>query len=612
MNPHGEQYNESMNSGSSQQPSWDSARSYQSSRVSPTQAYHSYTFEPPPQIAQATMYHPHAGPSGISSGQNHAHTHLPTSWSGVYSHPQSYGQSGQSQPQIRSESALSSSLLPQATAPRVPSISGSSRTPRVGPRKTLTDEDRREICLYHRQHPDKKQTEIGGMCFHATSLLWLLTSGSEVFGVERRSVRRLYDARCSANKACSTISKILRQKEKFLGEEGGPATRLSSQIEQQLFLWGAERERSGQQLTLDMLKRQGRALANTRRVDVQAMAELEKPSFLEGFIQRNPGLTSFSYLRGQPTPSDRPSIPTIGSFAHMASYTSHYNNDIPNRLDINGSFAISNTTSTFPTSRDTYTQPNTTSTATCGVLGNGFGYGPSTGHSRSKPFSPSSIDSPGSANWTRSRNYILSSTNPDPAGSPPLVGLSPGLREFDLTSAGQNTITQTGSDAPSQTFASYSSLHAPSNALTSLPHPSTTSQLPIINKTWSESQAPMLQLPGRQQAQHTNRSSPTSTAVSSTTDSASPGGTSLSLQPPARSLLEDEDRALAALTSIVHSQSSGSLEGESIQDMTVGRLMERLYAGSRARSREREAGSSYLRRPGPDGDESDLKRHRMQ
>lgn len=32
------------------------------------------------------------------------------------------------------------------------------------PRKTLTDADRRRMCLYHEEHPTVKQTEIGGKC----------------------------------------------------------------------------------------------------------------------------------------------------------------------------------------------------------------------------------------------------------------------------------------------------------------------------------------------------------------------------------------------------------------------------------------------------------------
>jgi hypothetical protein len=159
MNSQGDQYKESMISGSSRQPSWDTSGTYHSSRESPQQGYQGYTFGQPPQVAQATMYNTDAGSNGMTSGQHQAPANLPSSWSGVYTYAQNYDQPTQT----RNESGSSSTMLPHAAAPRIPSVSGSLRAQRVGPRKTLTDEDRREICLYHRQHPDKKQTEIGGM-----------------------------------------------------------------------------------------------------------------------------------------------------------------------------------------------------------------------------------------------------------------------------------------------------------------------------------------------------------------------------------------------------------------------------------------------------------------
>lgn len=37
------------------------------------------------------------------------------------------------------------------------------------PRRTLTDEDRRQMCLYHEEHKTAKQTDIGGKsCIHST------------------------------------------------------------------------------------------------------------------------------------------------------------------------------------------------------------------------------------------------------------------------------------------------------------------------------------------------------------------------------------------------------------------------------------------------------------
>lgn len=55
------------------------------------------------------------------------------------------------------------------SAPPVPRLPRLMREKSSNPRKTLTDEDRRNMCRYHELHPYTKQTEIGLM-----------------FGVERR------------------------------------------------------------------------------------------------------------------------------------------------------------------------------------------------------------------------------------------------------------------------------------------------------------------------------------------------------------------------------------------------------------------------------------------
>lgn len=57
------------------------------------------------------------------------------------------------------------------------------------PRRTLTDEDRRQMCLYHEEHKTAKQTDIGGK-FDCSSILWTFWSDGNaltaIFGVERR------------------------------------------------------------------------------------------------------------------------------------------------------------------------------------------------------------------------------------------------------------------------------------------------------------------------------------------------------------------------------------------------------------------------------------------
>lgn len=94
-------------------------------------------------------------------------------------------------------------------------VSATSLRSASTPRRTLTDTDRKEMCRYAEKNPDKKQTEIGAM-----------------FGVER-----------------STVSKVLRQREKYLfQDEGGrsPVKRLkgrSPDIERALAVWAKNQVR---------------------------------------------------------------------------------------------------------------------------------------------------------------------------------------------------------------------------------------------------------------------------------------------------------------------------------------------------------------------------------
>lgn len=60
-------------------------------------------------------------------------------------------------------SAPVSSTTPIAAQPTTTPVSATStRSTSSTPRKTLTDADRRKMCLYHEDNPTVKQTEIGG------------------------------------------------------------------------------------------------------------------------------------------------------------------------------------------------------------------------------------------------------------------------------------------------------------------------------------------------------------------------------------------------------------------------------------------------------------------
>lgn len=69
---------------------------------------------------------------------------------------------------LTSQSTYQPPLFPSAPGPITPAsatpVSTTSTHSRTSstPRKTLTDSDRRRMCLYHEENPTVKQTEIGG------------------------------------------------------------------------------------------------------------------------------------------------------------------------------------------------------------------------------------------------------------------------------------------------------------------------------------------------------------------------------------------------------------------------------------------------------------------
>lgn len=56
--------------------------------------------------------------------------------------------------------SMPTSVSPSAPAPPM----RKSSTGGANPRRTLTDEDRRQMCLYHEENKTAKQTDIGGEC----------------------------------------------------------------------------------------------------------------------------------------------------------------------------------------------------------------------------------------------------------------------------------------------------------------------------------------------------------------------------------------------------------------------------------------------------------------
>ncbi|KAK4507644.1 hypothetical protein PRZ48_001379 [Zasmidium cellare] len=126
-------------------------------------------------------------------------------------------------------------IQPMSIGPLQTPVSATSSRSTSTPRKTLTDMDRKRMCQYAEEHPNSKQTEIGA-----------------IFGVER-----------------STVSKVLRQKEKYLFQDDGSRSPIkrakgrSPDIERALAVWAKNQEKKGNPLSDDLIREKARAFSAT-------------------------------------------------------------------------------------------------------------------------------------------------------------------------------------------------------------------------------------------------------------------------------------------------------------------------------------------------------------
>ncbi|KAL8785100.1 MAG: hypothetical protein Q9195_008772 [Heterodermia aff. obscurata] len=149
-------------------------------------------------------------------------------------------------------------LQPARAASVTPAPDPKPHPPQPTARKTLTDNDRRRMCQYHEDNPSVKQTEIGAM-----------------FGVER-----------------STVSKVLRQKEKYLSTEDGsrsPVKRSKGKfpdIERALSIWAKNHQKQGLPLNDDMIRDKARFFATTVGSS-ECHTKVNSGVWLEKFKQKN-------------------------------------------------------------------------------------------------------------------------------------------------------------------------------------------------------------------------------------------------------------------------------------------------------------------------------------
>lgn len=161
---------------------------------------------------------------------------------------------------------------PVAIPPAPPMVKGNgaklpSVHPSPSPRKTLTDSDRRRMCQYHEDNPSVKQTEIGAM-----------------FGVER-----------------STVSKVLRQREKYLFPEDrslSPVKRAKGKfpdIDRALANWVRHTKSKGIPISDDAIEEKARFFAISVGNN-ESHLKLNSTTWLEKFKQKN-GLGSHKITR---------------------------------------------------------------------------------------------------------------------------------------------------------------------------------------------------------------------------------------------------------------------------------------------------------------------------
>jgi hypothetical protein len=200
---------------------------------------------------------------------------------------------------LTSQSTYQPSIFPSAPVPITPAsatpVSASSTHSRTSstPRKTLTDQDRRRMCQYHEENPTVKQTEIGGMSAFVlcVSLSLLLTGlASNVWCREKVP---LHASMClPVLTLCSTVSKVLRQKEKYLYQDDGsrsPIKRSKGKfpdIERALANWARNHQRQGLPLSDSIIRDKARFFASTVG-NSESHLKANSTSWLEKFKQKN-------------------------------------------------------------------------------------------------------------------------------------------------------------------------------------------------------------------------------------------------------------------------------------------------------------------------------------
>lgn len=222
------------------------------------------------------------------------------------------------------------SVAPVAPIPPPPRKSSTSSST---PRRTLTDDDRRRMCLYHEENKTAKQTDIGGRFMHISMSLVHLEFRLTVRHSALRSGKKVEYILPLAETSCfivplkmqfvltwvvrlkSTVSKVLRQKEKYLSPEDGsrsPIKRAKGRvpdIEKALSNWVRNYQRHGYPLSDEMIREKALFFANTCGSN-DGKEKVLTTSWLEKFKHKNNLLGAKSRKSSFSTTKSEPDSPT--------------------------------------------------------------------------------------------------------------------------------------------------------------------------------------------------------------------------------------------------------------------------------------------------------------
>lgn len=163
MNPHGHQEHGHGFTDPDQDPWMDPQHTgYHSQHQSPVHEYPGMHFSPLQMQQLQPMYTNPSLPIARNAHQQLQPLIMPQpQWPSMLTSQSSYNQS-----------ILHSATIPTPSTAQTPIATPLSAPPTTGrstaPRKTLTDADRRRMCQYSEEHPNVKQTEIGGTYMHSS------------------------------------------------------------------------------------------------------------------------------------------------------------------------------------------------------------------------------------------------------------------------------------------------------------------------------------------------------------------------------------------------------------------------------------------------------------